>query len=125
MNALFSVAGTSVLNGTTSYRVANDLNRARVLARSGHTDIALFALPHSMTRDDAIAYLATQGIVIAAVSPQTRAVAAQNSIDARKAIAHTDDITDAFMGSDKDADAYAAKWFAVQEAKVAAMQTVA
>ena len=54
---LFTVAGTSVLNGKRTYRFANSMSRAGVLARNGHTDVRLTALPAPMTRASAIAYL--------------------------------------------------------------------
>ena len=54
---LYTVAGTSVLNGKRTYRFANSMSRAGVLARNGHTDVRLTALPAPMTRASAIAYL--------------------------------------------------------------------
>ena len=53
---LFTVVGESINNNTHSYRVANNINRAKVLARNGHTDITLIQLPYAMTKDDAITY---------------------------------------------------------------------
>ena len=54
---LYTVAGTSVLKGKRTYRFANSMSRAGVLARNGHTDVRLTALPAPMTRASAIAYL--------------------------------------------------------------------
>ena len=54
---LFTVAGTSTLNGKTSFRFANSLSRARVLARNGHLHVELFVLPEPMTKESAIVYL--------------------------------------------------------------------
>ena len=54
---LFSVAGTSKLNGKVAVRVANNINRAKVLARNGHTDVKLEVLPKAMNKADATAYV--------------------------------------------------------------------
>jgi hypothetical protein len=54
---LYTVAGTSVLNGKRAYRFANSMSRAGVLMRNGHEDVALEALPQPMTKESAIAYL--------------------------------------------------------------------
>lgn len=41
----FSVAGVSTLNGKTKVRFANDfVNRFKILAKNGHTDIELIEL---------------------------------------------------------------------------------
>ncbi len=56
MSKLFSVVGTSTLNGTTSIRVANDIKRSKVLIRNGHTDVTLITLPTPMTKEDATAF---------------------------------------------------------------------
>lgn len=53
---LYTVVGKSTLNGKTVNRVANNINRAKVLARNGHTDIDLQELPKPMTKEAAIAY---------------------------------------------------------------------
>jgi hypothetical protein len=58
MDKLFTVAGTSNLNGVVKFRFANDLKgRIKVLAKNGHTDIRLIALPEAMTKERAIAFL--------------------------------------------------------------------
>ena len=54
---LYTVAGTSVLNGKTAYRFANSMSRAGVLARNGHELVQLEQLPEPMTKESAIAYL--------------------------------------------------------------------
>ena len=60
-NTTFTVAGTSVLNGKTKVRFANDLViRIKVLARNGHDAINLVELPQAMTKEDAVRYLSTQ-----------------------------------------------------------------
>ena len=56
---LFTVVGTSNLNGTTKVRWANDLvTRFKMLHKGGHTDIELFELPESMTKQKATEWLA-------------------------------------------------------------------
>ena len=54
---LYTVAGTSTHNGKHSYRFANSLSRAQVLARNGHEHVELFALPTPMTKESAIEFL--------------------------------------------------------------------
>ena len=54
---LYTVAGTSVLNGKRAYRFANSMSRAGVLARNGHEAVSLEVLPQPMTKESAIAYL--------------------------------------------------------------------
>ena len=63
---LYTVAGTSVLNGKTAYRFANSMSRAAVLARNGHELVRLVALPEPMTKESAIAYLNLETAVKAA-----------------------------------------------------------
>ena len=58
MTKLFTVAGTSNLNGAVKFRFANDLKgRVAILKRNGHTDINLMELPRAMSKEDAIAFL--------------------------------------------------------------------
>lgn len=61
MEKLFTVAGTSNLNGTVKFRFANDMSRVKVLEYHGHTEVQLIQLPTAMTKADAIAYLESQG----------------------------------------------------------------
>ena len=63
---LYTVAGTSVLNGKTAYRFATSMSRAGVLARNGHELVRLVALPEPMTKESAIAYLNLETAVKAA-----------------------------------------------------------
>ncbi len=56
MPKLFTVVGTSVYKNIHSYRVANNINRAKVLVRNGHKRVELITLPEPMTKDDAITY---------------------------------------------------------------------
>ena len=62
MSKLFTVAGTSVLDGVKTYRFANDMSRVKVLKRVGHTDVNLIELPKAMDKEAAVAFLATKDI---------------------------------------------------------------
>lgn len=62
MSKLFTVAGTSVLDGVKTYRFANDMSRVKVLERVGHTDVELIELPKAMSKEDAVAFLTEKGI---------------------------------------------------------------
>lgn len=63
MEKTFTRAGTSRLHGVVAYRFANDLQRERTLARTGHTEIEMLELGEPMTRAAAIEYLQSLGIV--------------------------------------------------------------
>jgi hypothetical protein len=54
---LYTVAGTSVLNGKRAYRFANSMSRAAVLTRNGHESVQLELLPRPMTKEAAVEYL--------------------------------------------------------------------
>ena len=54
---LYTVAGTSTLNGETKARFANDTMRIKVLAKNGHTDIMLIELPKEMTKLEAAQFI--------------------------------------------------------------------
>lgn len=59
---LFTVAGTSNLNGEVKVRFGNDLvARIKVLHSRGNTDVNLIELPSPMTKLDALLYLQTAG----------------------------------------------------------------
>ncbi len=62
MSKTFLYAGTCTEKGATVYKFANDVNRAKALERFGCTDINIIALPESMDKEAAVAYLATKGI---------------------------------------------------------------
>ena len=68
MEKMFTVAGTSALEGVVKFRVANGSAAARtkVLARSGHTDIKLVDLAKPMSKEDAIAFVRSQGSAFSA-----------------------------------------------------------
>lgn len=74
MDKLFTIAGTSTVNGVNTYRVANGKAKVRegVLRRAGHTDISLRDLPNEMSKPNAIAWLNAQGVQ--AVLPVKNAV---------------------------------------------------
>jgi hypothetical protein len=60
---LFTVAGTSNLNGEVKVRFANDLvSRIKALHRGKHTDVNLIELPKPMTKLEALQYLQQVGI---------------------------------------------------------------
>lgn len=56
---LFTVAGTSKLDGEVKVRFANDVMRIKVLAKHGHEDINLIELPEAMTKLQAVEFLKT------------------------------------------------------------------
>jgi hypothetical protein len=90
MDKLFTVAGTSNLNGVVKFRFANDLKgRIKVLAKNGHTDIRLIALPEAMTKEAAIAFL--EGMESDTVDVET--LRAELAADGELA----DDMTDLFL----------------------------
>ncbi len=51
---LFTVVGTSKLDGETKVRFANDIMRTKVLQKHGHEDIVLVELDTPMTKLDAV-----------------------------------------------------------------------
>lgn len=58
MTGLFTVAGTSTLpEGGTKVRFANDIMRVKVLDKGGHTNIDLIELPKAMTKEEVVEYL--------------------------------------------------------------------
>ena len=60
---LYTVAGTSVLNGKRAYRFANSMSRVGVLTRNGHEDVQLEALPQPMSREQALEYIKLGGVM--------------------------------------------------------------
>lgn len=59
MNKTFTVAGTSVKNGTTKIRWAQTLKRQAALEKDGQTDVILVELPQAMSKEDAVKYIGT------------------------------------------------------------------
>lgn len=64
MAKLFTIAGTSELNGETTFRFATGKVGVRrsVLKCNGHTNILLAELPNAMTKVDAMEYLSFLGV---------------------------------------------------------------
>jgi len=59
---LYTVAGYSRgPDGKVKFRVANDIARAGVLARNGHTEVSLRVLPIAMTKEAAEQFLNSAG----------------------------------------------------------------
>lgn len=59
---MYTVAGYSRgPDGKVKFRVANDIRRAEVLARNGHTEVSLRVLPIAMTKVAAEAFLNSAG----------------------------------------------------------------
>lgn len=54
---LFTVCGTSKMDGEVKVRFANDVMRVKVLAKSGHDDIVLIELPNAMTKLEAAKFI--------------------------------------------------------------------
>jgi hypothetical protein len=54
---LFTVVGTSKLDGETKVRFANDTMRIKVLQKHGHTDIVLVPLETPMTKLEAVQFI--------------------------------------------------------------------
>lgn len=54
---VFTVAGTSKLNGEMKVRFANDVMRIKVLAKHGHEDITLVELPSAMSKVEAVKFI--------------------------------------------------------------------
>jgi hypothetical protein len=74
MEKLYTVAGTSRRNGTVKFRFSNDIKgRVPMLIRTGHSEIRLVELPTAMSKDDAIAHLATVGITVENSTAETAA----------------------------------------------------
>jgi hypothetical protein len=59
---MYTVAGYSRgPDGKVKFRVANDIGRALVLARNGHTEVSLRVLPMAMNKQAAEAFLNSAG----------------------------------------------------------------
>ena len=60
--SLYTVAGYSKgPDGKIKFRVANDIKRAEVLARNGHSAVSLRVLPIAMTKEAAEQFLNSKG----------------------------------------------------------------
>jgi hypothetical protein len=62
MSKTFTFAGTCTENGATVYKFANKATRAKELERFGCTNVNLVELPNAMSKEDAVAFLATKDI---------------------------------------------------------------
>jgi hypothetical protein len=51
---LYTVVGTSKLDGVTKVRFANDTMRTKVLQKHGHEDIILVELPEAVSKFEAV-----------------------------------------------------------------------
>jgi hypothetical protein len=61
-DALYTVAGYSKgPDGKVKFRVANDIKRAEVLARNGHSEVSLRELPIAMSKTAAEKFLQSKG----------------------------------------------------------------
>lgn len=54
---VFTVCGTSKLEGEMKVRFANDVMRVKVLAKHGHEDITLVELPNAMGKLEAVKFI--------------------------------------------------------------------
>ncbi|CAB4125620.1 hypothetical protein UFOVP181_469 [uncultured Caudovirales phage] len=60
---LYTVAGYSKgPDGAVKFRVANDMARAGVLVRNGHTQVNLVALPMAMSKEAARQFIDAKGV---------------------------------------------------------------
>lgn len=113
-NKLYTIAGTSDLNGVETFRFATGTikNRAWVLTHNGHTNVALYELPGAgMSKEDAIVWLQSNGLCSpAAVLP-----------NAAKAPKAPEVIVPAKSAEEIEAEAARAKKALVKEAFLAKM----
>lgn len=60
---MYTVAGYSKgPDGAVKFRVANDIKRAEVLVRNGHTQVNLVLLPMAMSKEAARQYVDGKGV---------------------------------------------------------------
>ena len=57
----FKFVGSSVFNGKTKLRFANDIMRIKVLDKNGHQDVNFEELPEAMDKASAVAHLSQIG----------------------------------------------------------------
>lgn len=68
MSEKFTVVGTTLYQGATKVRFANDMaTRVKTLVKNGHTEIELFETPGECTKEEAVAFLLTQKLTPAAL----------------------------------------------------------
>lgn len=109
MSKLFSVAGVSTLAGERTFRFANTMDRVKGLLRSGHTDVELMELPGAMTKEAAVAFLATKGITaeLKSVRKNSAPVVKVKLAKTTRVVANTK----APAGDELDREAYAEAMF--------------
>jgi len=109
MSKLFSVAGVSTLAGERTFRFANTMDRVKGLLRSGHTDVELMELPGTMTKEAAVAFLATKGITaeLKSVRKDSAPVVKVTAAKTTRVVANTK----APAGDELDREAYAEAMF--------------
>lgn len=118
MSKLFSFAGTCVVEGATVYKFANDANRAAVLTKLGATDVRMIALPSAMSKEDAVAYLATQGMAADKTPPASKAAKPVKAAKtAKTATVKVKRVGDAPRRG-QDPEQFIRQWFGKQEALV-------
>ncbi len=115
MSKTFTFAGTCVVDSATVYKFANDAGRAAVLAKLGATDVRMIALPSAMSKDDAVAYLATQGI---AADKAPRAAKAAKPTKAAKTVTVKVKRVGDKPRKGQDPNQFVDQWFAKHEALV-------
>lgn len=71
---LFTIAGTSILNGQLTFRFATGTikKRAWILYHNGHKEVMLEELPEPMTKEDAVKFLTSRGVGRYAIVPGTK-----------------------------------------------------
>ena len=118
MSKTFGFAGTCVVEGVSVYKFANDANRAAVLAKLGATDVNIIALPQAMSKDDAVAYLASQGLTAGwrraaaiAKAPKVAKVTTPVAKGTAKRVGDT-------CPKNLDPEEFVRLWFAQKEAKL-------
>jgi len=121
MSKTFAFAGTCVVDSVTIYKFANDANRAAVLVKLGATDVNIIALPQAMNKDDAVAYLASQGIAAgwrraaAIANPAKKATVAKVATPVAK---NTTKRVGDKCPKNVDPEEFVARWFAQKADKL-------
>ena len=113
MSKLFSVAGVSTLAGERTFRFANTMDRVKGLLRSGHTDVELMELPGAMTKEQAVAFLATKGITaeLKSVRKDSTPVVKVTAAKTTKVVAKTKAVSTKVSADELDREAYAEAMF--------------
>ena len=114
---LFTIAGTSVLNGELTYRFATGKMGVRInkLKKTGHSDIALQELPNPMTKVDAVAFLLSTGVEAVLPKGRTKAVKPVS-----ETVPTTDETTDTVPATVPEKMSFGQRMAAAKAAKKAA-----